>query len=83
MTNYDAMERAVGAFYEKIQDDIKLVLETVEAVNIKVNNLPTRDEFNDLRSEVITIKHALTATNEDLRVHGKQIASLESAIHDC
>jgi len=45
------------------------VLESVGDIRAKVEDLPTRDEFNDLRRDVKTINAAVTDTNRDLERH--------------
>jgi hypothetical protein len=59
----------VGLLLEQIRDQNKAVLEAVGDIRAKVENLPTRDEFNELKQDVKTIKAAVTATNRDLAKH--------------
>ncbi len=61
-----AIERAVGFYYEKTKDDINLVLEATDFIKVRLEDMVTRDEFNELKADVQTIKIALRHTNEDL-----------------
>ena len=54
---------------EHLIDQNKAVLEAVGDIRAKVEDLTTRDEFNDLRRDVKTIKAAVTDTNRDLERH--------------
>lgn len=62
----DAAERAAGIYYEKTKDDIQAVFEYMDLIIAKLDNQPTRDEFNDLVTKVDTIQAAVTDTNRDL-----------------
>ncbi|HZL08328.1 MAG TPA: hypothetical protein VFC50_03990 [Candidatus Dormibacteraeota bacterium] len=78
-----AAERAVGFYYEKTKHDIGLVLEATDFIKDKLEDMVTRDGFNELGSEVKTIRHVVTATNRDVRRHDKRIAKLEQSVfHD-
>jgi hypothetical protein len=67
MKNSD--DNYTGVLLEQIRDQNKAVLEAVGDIRAKVENLPTRDEFNELKRDVKTIKAAVTATNSDLKKH--------------
>jgi Protein of unknown function (DUF2730) len=67
MNNSD--DNYTGVLLEQIRDQNKAVLEAVGGIRAKVENLPTRDEFNELKRDVKTIKAAVTATNSDLKKH--------------
>jgi hypothetical protein len=67
MNNSD--DNYTGVLLEQIRDQNKAVLEAVGDIRAKVENLPTRDEFNELKQDVKTIKAAVTTTNRDLAKH--------------
>ena len=67
MNNSD--DNYTSVLLEQIRDQNKAVLEAVGDIRAKVENLPTRDEFNELKRDVKTIKAAVTATNSDLKKH--------------
>jgi hypothetical protein len=62
-----AIERVVGFYYEKTKHDIDLVLEATGFIRTRLDDMVTRDEFNELATEVGVIRHAVTTTNTDLR----------------
>ncbi len=61
-----AAERAAGFYYEKTKDDIKLVLEATDFIKVRLQDMVTRDGFNELKADVKTIKVALRHTNDNL-----------------
>ena len=54
---------------EQVVDQNKAVLEAVGDIRAKVEDLPTRDEFNELQRDVKTIKVAVTDLSRDLEKH--------------
>jgi hypothetical protein len=58
-----------GHLLEQILDEIKAVHEVVGGVQEKVADLPTRDEFNELRQDVKIIKAAVGDLSRDLAKH--------------
>lgn len=50
----------LGVLLEEIHDQNKAVLEAVGDMRIKASNLPTRDEFIELKQDVKVIKAAVT-----------------------
>lgn len=62
-----AAERAVGIYMEETERRFDLVLEATGFINERLKDMVTRDEFNELRSEVRTIRYTLKDTNRDLR----------------
>jgi hypothetical protein len=58
-----------GVLLEQIVSQNQAVLEAVGDIRAKGENLPTRDEFNELKQDVKTIKAAVIATNRDLAKH--------------
>lgn len=71
--------RYIGAMQEEMGDNIKLIIEVVSDIQRIVSNQPTRDEFNELKSDVKTIKAAHTDTNIQVRDHEQRITVLEAA----
>ncbi len=65
----DADVNHLSVLMEQVVDQNKAVLEAVGDIQQKVADLPTRDEFNELKRDVKTIKAAVTATNRDLAKH--------------
>ena len=53
------------------QQNAKLdgVLEAVNAMRKELARVPKREEFDELKQDVKTIKAAVTATNRDLKEH--------------
>jgi hypothetical protein len=64
----EAAERAAGFYYEKTKDDFELIFESLDLIQDKIDKLPTRDEFDELKTEVRTIKLSVIDTNKEL--HG-------------
>jgi flagellar biosynthesis/type III secretory pathway protein FliH len=62
----EAAERGAGIYYEKTKYDIDLVLESTGFIKTQLENMVTRDEFNELKDEVKLIRLAVTDTNKDL-----------------
>ena len=54
---------------DKVYDELKAVHEEVSGIRDKVNDLPTRDEFNDLKREVQAGRLAVTDLSRDYEVH--------------
>ena len=65
----DADVNHLSVLMEYLIDQNRAVLEAVGDIRAKVEDLPTRDEFNDLQRDVKTIKAAVTDTNRDLEKH--------------
>lgn len=53
------------------------VLEAVGDIKARVETLTTRDEFNELKPDVKTIKVAVTATNHDVAALDQRVTQLE------
>ena len=76
-----AAERAAGFYYEKTKHDIGLALEAFEAIQMQVDKIPQIEaDVSELKSDMKVVKHAVTATNKDLRSHDKRITKLEKAV---
>ncbi len=79
----EAIERTVGFYHEEMEHDIGLVLEATGFIKTRLDDMVTRDKFNDLFTEVKTIRRVVTDTNKDLRGHDRRITTLEKTIiHD-
>ena len=68
----DADVNHLSVLMEHVVDQNKAVLEAVGDVQRKVADLPTRDEFNELRQDVKTIKAAVGDLSRDLANHVRQ-----------
>ena len=64
---------------EQIVDQNKAVLEAVGDIQRKVANLPTRDEFDELRRDVKTTMSALRDVSGQVADHETRMSALESA----
>ena len=62
----DADVNHLSVLMEQVVDQNKAVLEAVGDIRAKVEDLPTRDEFNELKRDVKTIKAAVTDLSHDL-----------------
>ena len=65
----DADVNHLSVLMEQVVDQNKAVLEAVGDIRAKVEDLPTRDEFNELKRDVKTIKAAVTDLGSDLKKH--------------
>jgi hypothetical protein len=75
-----AIERAVGFYYEKTKHDIGLVLEATDFIRQELARKPDREEFDELKADVTTLKHALKATNQDLHQLAERVAGIETKL---
>ena len=78
----DEVAKAINHFSVLMEDQnhkLDAVLEAVGDIRAKVENLPTRDEFNKLSQDVQTIRKAVTATNRDLTELDHRVTRLEAA----
>ncbi len=64
---------------EQIVDQNKAVLEAIGDIQRKVANLPTRDEFDELRQDVKTTMSALRGVSGQVTDHETRISALETA----
>ncbi len=69
----------LNVLVEHVLDQNRAVLEAVSDIRTTVKNLPTRDEFEELKQDVQIIKAAVTATNHDLAVLEHRVSRLEAA----
>jgi hypothetical protein len=65
----DADVNHFSVLMEQVIDQNRAVLEAVGDIRAKVEDLPTRDEFNELKQDVKTIKAAVTDLSRDLEKH--------------
>lgn len=65
----DADINHLSVLMERVIDQNKAVLEAVGDIRARVEDLPTRDEFNELKQDVKTIKAAVTDLSRDLDKH--------------
>ena len=65
----DADVNHLSVLMEHVVDQNTAVLEAVGDIQRKVADLPTRDEFNELRQDVKTIKTAVGDLSRDLAKH--------------
>lgn len=70
----------VGVLLEKIVDQNQAVLEAVSDMQQKINQLPTRDEFTELKNDVQVIKAAVTDMSQQLNDHEQRITTLETKV---
>jgi hypothetical protein len=64
---------------EQIVDQNKAVLEAVGDIQRTVANLPTRDEFDELRRDVKATMSALRDVSGQVADHETRISALETA----
>ena len=65
----DADVNHLSVLMEPVIDQNRVVLEAVGDIRAKVEDLPTRDEFNELKQDVKTIKAAVTDLSRELEKH--------------
>lgn len=68
----------VGLVLEQIRDEIKVVHELVAHIDRKVENQPTREEFNELKDETRVIKAAVIDQNKHLLDSDRRLSHLEA-----
>jgi hypothetical protein len=64
---------------EQLVDQDKAVLEAVGDIQRKVANLPTRDDFDELRRDMKTTMSALRDVSGQVADHEIRISALEAA----
>lgn len=78
-----AAKRAVGLYMEETERRFGLVMESTSFIKQQLENMATRDEFNELRSEVATIRHVVTDHTRELRSLDRRTTKLENRLrHD-
>jgi predicted nucleic acid-binding Zn-ribbon protein len=78
MSDKDDNDNYEGILLEQIRDEIKAVHEAVGDIRLKVNNQPTRNEFNELKDDVRTIKASVTGQSAQIHDHDERITRLET-----
>lgn len=68
---------------EKIRSQMSAVLEIVSDNQRKLDNMPTREEFDDLKADVNTIKRAVVdndkTTRHELELLDRRVTELEES----
>lgn len=68
---------------EEIRSQMSAVLETVSDNQRKLGNMPTREEFDDLKADVNTIKRAVVdndkTTRHELELLDRRVTKLEES----
>lgn len=62
----------IGVLLEDVHSKMDVVVEAVGQIQDQIKNLPTRDEFNELKDDVKVIKSVVTE-------HDVRITQLENA----
>ena len=68
-----------GVLLEDMNSKMDAVVEAVGQMQGQINNLPTRDEFQELRDDVKVIKKVVTGHSEQLTDHEERLTTLEVA----
>lgn len=76
MTKDDAYTNII---LEEIRDQNKAVLEAVGAMREELEQVPKREEFEDLKQDVKIIREAVTATNKDVAGLDQRVSALEAS----
>jgi predicted nucleic acid-binding Zn-ribbon protein len=63
---------------EEIRDQNKAVLEAVGSLQRQVKLLPTRDEFNEVKTDIKAIKATVKDTNQQVQNHEQRVTKLEA-----
>jgi hypothetical protein len=75
----DELKRVAGIKDEIFKDQVQLILEIVTDMQAKITQLPTRQEFNELKQDTKVIKAAVTDTSRQVHDHERRITRLEAA----
>jgi HKD family nuclease len=79
---HKAAENAAGFYAEQTNYEIGLVNEALGAIKVQVDKIPGIDAgIYEMKSDIKVLKHALTATNVDVRDHEKRITKQETTAH--
>lgn len=69
---------------EEIRSQMSAVLEIVSDNQRKLGNMPTREEFDDLKADVNTIKRAVVdndkTTRHELELLDRRVTKLEESV---
>lgn len=71
--------RYTNVTLEDIREQMRAVLEITAGMQEQIADLPRRDEFNELKDDVKTIKQAVIDTSRDLRLLERRVTKLEKA----
>lgn len=78
------MSKSDDTYTNVILEDMRSQMQTILEITIDtrklVSNLPTREEFNELKEDVHTIKHAVAKTNKELKLLDRRVTRLEEKI---
>ena len=66
-----------GVLLEDLNDKFDVLIDGIKGIREKVDDLPTRSEFNELKDDVKTIKSVVIETNKDLHNLDKRVTVLE------
>ena len=66
-----------GVLLEDVNGKFDVILDAVKGIREKVDDLPTRNEFNELKGDVKTIKAVVTQNNLEINDHNRRITKLE------
>jgi hypothetical protein len=78
-----AAQRAVGLYMEETERRFGLVTESTSFIKQQLKNMATRNEFNELRAEVATIRHVVTDHTREIRRLDSRTTKLENRVrHD-
>lgn len=72
--------RHLSVLIEEVISQNQAVLEIVSDNQRVLQDVPKRDEFNELKAEVATIRAAVTDTGKELKLHDRRITKLENTI---
>lgn len=68
-----------GVLLEDMNSKMDVVVEAVGQMQNQIKNLPTRDEFQELKDDVKVIKNVVTGRSEQLTDHEERLGVLETA----
>jgi hypothetical protein len=63
----EVLDRKLGVVVEHFDDKFDSLAEALQLTNEMVGQLPTREEFNEVKVDITTIKLAVRDTNRELR----------------
>jgi hypothetical protein len=64
----EKLDEKLGVFVKHVDDRFDGLAEAMMLMNERLMTLPTRDEFNEVKADIATIKIAVRDTNSEL--HG-------------
>ncbi len=78
METVNTTVRELGVLIEHNASQTQLILEILQSQQRQIAQLPTRDEFNELKSDLKIVKAAVTDSGAQLHDHERRIAHLEA-----